>query len=92
MKGKQEGFFELVNLKVVLEEINVLKCMGLIARALKVIVNNGLFDVIYSFIVTVASISTRRIRNLYEKSLLHEPVFCKLDTKKLILICFFSPK
>jgi len=51
----------LVNLKVVLEEINVLKCMGLIARALKVIVNNGLFDVNNLFIMTVASISTRRI-------------------------------
>ena len=49
--------------------------MGLIARALKVIVNNGLFDVNNLFIMTVASISTRRIRNLYEKSLLHEPVF-----------------
>lgn len=80
----------MVNLKVVLEEINVLKCMGLIARALKVIVNNGLFDVNNLFIMTVASISTRRIRNLYEKSLLHEPVFCKLDTKNIDL--FFSSK
>lgn len=40
----------MVNIKVVLEEINVLKCMGLIARALKVIVNNGLFDVNNLFI------------------------------------------
>lgn len=65
----------MVNLKVVLEEINVLKCMGLIARALKVIVNHGLFDVNNLFIMTVASTGTRRIQNLYEKSLLHEPVF-----------------
>lgn len=58
----------MVNLKDVLEEIIVLNCMGLIARALKVVVNHGLIEVNNSFIMIVASISTRRIHNFYEKS------------------------
>ena len=46
----------------------MLNCMGLIARALKVVVNHGLIEVNNSFIMIVASISTRRIHNFYEKS------------------------